>query len=52
MHIVLPHADQVFWTNDERFRPVVVLKNSRQRYRHERLAEADHISNHHAAAFV
>ncbi|OQA29127.1 MAG: hypothetical protein BWY57_03389 [Betaproteobacteria bacterium ADurb.Bin341] len=52
LFIVLPHVDQVLGADNERFDAVVILKDAGERSRHQRLAQADHVADHDAAALV
>ena len=50
--VVLPHRDQVLGADDQRLQAVVVLEDARHGGRHQRLAQADHVADQHAAALV
>ncbi len=41
-----------FGTDDQRFEAVIVLEDARQGGRHQRLAQAHHVADQHAAALV
>ncbi len=44
-----PHGDEVLRADDEGAVPELLFEDARQRGRHQRLAEADHVAQHHAA---
>ena len=43
--IRLPHFDEIFRADDERFNTVIIFKNTRQRGAHQRLAQPDNIAD-------
>ena len=50
--VTLPHAYQALGANDERLYAVVILKHAGQCGTNTRLAQAHHVTDQHAMAFV
>ena len=50
--VVLPHRHEVLRADDERLEVVVILEDAGHGGGHERLAEANHVADQHAAALV
>lgn len=50
--IVFPHGNEVARAQNQRFQIAIVFKDASERGGHERFAQADHVADEDAAAFI
>jgi hypothetical protein len=50
--VVLPHGNQVLWTDDQRLKSEVILEDSGHSGRHQGLAQTHHVTDEHPVSLV